>query len=207
MDRKAIIVLVISFLLLILWYPLVNRLYPPKAVPRNTNVVAAITNRPGSLTNQPSLSAATNVAIVAPTIPKAITSNLPEETIVVSNKLARYTITSHGGGLKLVEFFNYKQRAGCRDKTGSNSLASLNSDAPLPIFALPANEALQGDGVFKLTQTQGGVRAEKALPNGLFLVKEFTPTNDYLVDATVRIQNRSPQRMALPAQEWNIGSA
>ena len=44
MDRKAIIVLVVSFLLLILWYPLVNRLYPPRLVPRNTNVVAAITN-------------------------------------------------------------------------------------------------------------------------------------------------------------------
>src|SRR5439155_13336952 len=113
--------------------------------------------------------------------------------------------TSHGGGLKLVEFFNYHQRTGCRDKTGSNSLASLNSDAPLPIFALPANEALQGDGVFKLTQTQGGVRAEKALPNGLFLVKDFHPTNDYLVDATMRIENRSPQPMSLPAQEWNIG--
>ena len=207
MDRKAIIVLVVSFLLLILWYPMVNRLYPPKAIPRNTNVVVGITNPPGSLTNQPSLSAATNVAILAPSTLKPIASNLPEETIVVSNKLARYTFTSHGGGIKLVEFFNYKQRAGCRDKTGSNSLASLNSDAPLPIFALPANEALQGDGVFKLTQTQGGVRAEKALPNGLFLVKEFTPTNDYLVDATMLIENRSAQPVGLPAQEWNIGSA
>src|SRR5713101_6522537 len=113
MDRKAIIVLVVSFLLLILWYPLVNRLYPPKPVPRNTNVVTAITNPPGSLSNQPSLSAATNVAVVAPSTPKPIASNLPEETIVVSNNLARYTFTSHGGGLKLVEFFNYHQRVGC----------------------------------------------------------------------------------------------
>src|SRR3954468_4772421 len=153
MDRKAIIVLAISFLLLILWYPMVNRLYPPKVVPRNTNVVAAITNRPGALTNQPSLSAATNVAVVAPSVPKPIQSNLPEETIVLTNSLARYTFTSHGGGIKLVEFFNYRQRVGCHDKTGSNSLASLNFDAPLPIFGLPADEALQGDGVFKLTQT------------------------------------------------------
>src|SRR6267378_7291835 len=109
MDRKAIIVLVVSVVLLVLWYPLVNRLYPPKPIPRNTNIVAGITNPPGSLTNQPSLSATTNVAVLAPSTPKPITSNLPEQTIVVSNSLARYTFTSHGGGIKLVEFFHYHQ--------------------------------------------------------------------------------------------------
>jgi hypothetical protein len=43
MDRKSIIVLVISFVILMAWYPLMNRLYPPK--PQDSNLVTAPTNR------------------------------------------------------------------------------------------------------------------------------------------------------------------
>src|SRR5467141_3163941 len=103
MDRKAIIVLVVSVLLLVLWYPLVNRIYPPKPVPRNTNVVASTTNQLGSPTNQ-----------AAPGISKPVSPNQPEELIVFTNELARYTFSSHGGGIKLVELFKYRQRVGCR---------------------------------------------------------------------------------------------
>jgi hypothetical protein len=30
MDRRSIIVLVISFVILMVWYPVMNRIYPPK---------------------------------------------------------------------------------------------------------------------------------------------------------------------------------
>jgi hypothetical protein len=45
MDRKSIIVLVISFALLLLWPALTNKIFPPKAVPRATNVVTRATNQ------------------------------------------------------------------------------------------------------------------------------------------------------------------
>ena len=45
MDRKSIIVLVISFVVLMAWFPLMNHLYPPK--PLDTNRVAVATNRLG----------------------------------------------------------------------------------------------------------------------------------------------------------------
>ena len=42
MDRKSILVLVVCFVLLMLWYPLVNKLYPPKPRPPGaTNAPAA----------------------------------------------------------------------------------------------------------------------------------------------------------------------
>ena len=43
MDRKSIIILVLCFVLLMLWYPLVvNKLYPPKpGARRDTNAAPA----------------------------------------------------------------------------------------------------------------------------------------------------------------------
>src|SRR5258706_15297058 len=124
MDRKAILVLVISFVLLLLWYPLVSRLYPPKPLPPRTNTTfTATTNPPGLSTNQPALSAATNqstAASVAPSIPKPIEANAPEQVLFFTNDNARYTFSSHGGGIKLIELLNYKQRVPCRTKILTN---------------------------------------------------------------------------------------
>ena len=51
------------------------------------------------------------------------------------------------------------------------------------------------------------MRAEKTLTNGLVIVKNFQLTSNYLVTATVRLENRSAQPLALPAQEWFVGTA
>jgi len=213
MDRKAILVLVTSFLLLLLWYPLVGRLYPPKPLPPRTNTTfTATTNAPGLSTNQPALSAAPNqsaAASIAPSIPKSIEANAPEQLLFFTNDNARYTFTSHGGGIKLIELLKYKQRVACRTKILTNEPATLNrvSTLPLPVLALLPNETLQGDGVFKLSPTANGVRAEKSLTNGLVLIKEFEPSSNYLVNASTRIENHSGQPILLPPQEWNTGTA
>jgi YidC/Oxa1 family membrane protein insertase len=38
-------------------------------------------------------------------------------------------------------------------------------------------------------------------------VKEFAPATNYLLNATVRLENRSAQPLSLPQQEWMIGTA
>jgi len=209
MDRKAIIVLALSVALLFSWYFIVGRIFPPHPIPRNTNAVVLATNSAGSLTNQPSLSAATNLPpALSSGSTNAVRPTQPEETMVVTNSLALYTFTSHGGGLKLVELLRYPQRVACRGNTSqTNTPAALNASSSFPMLALPANEALQGDGYFKLTRTATGVRAEKQLQSGLAIVKEFEPTSNYLVNASVRIENRGAQPLAIPAQEWNVGTA
>src|SRR5256885_15525847 len=170
MDRKSIIVLVVSFVLLMLWNPLVNRYFSP-APGTGTNTVETATNQTGGTSNipvPPVLSAATpNASLVRPEV--------PEEVVIVEDENTRYTFTSHGGGVKLVELKKYPESVGCRDKNGmsSNNVATLNTGALVPAFALVGGEALQGDGKFTLTKTDHGARAEKLLPNGLRLVKEF----------------------------------
>ncbi len=45
MDKKSIIVIAIITLLIIGWFPLVNKLWPPKPIPAQTNTVVSATNK------------------------------------------------------------------------------------------------------------------------------------------------------------------
>jgi YidC/Oxa1 family membrane protein insertase len=215
MDRKTIIVLVVSFALLLLWPKLINRIFPPVPAPPRTNGVASATNQlPG--TPATLRAAPTNAEAPAPAPDPAqparpaplVTPEAPERTEVIETPEARYTFTSHGGGLKLVELKRYPETVGSASrKLETKALASLNLRASVPVLALLGGEALQGDGLFELRKTANGVRAEKLLSNGLVVVKEFTLASNYLLHATTRLENRAAQPLALPAQEWEVGTA
>ena len=204
MDRKSIIVLAVSLVLMFGWYWMVNRLYPSPPISHRTNSAAGATNP---------LAAGTNSAVTVPVSPTPasalVTSDAPEELLVVENDNARYTFTSHGGGLKLAELKNYPESVACRTKKGqsTNKVATINTRAPEPAFALLGGQALQGDGQFTLTTKDNGVRAEKTLPSGVRLVKEFQLATNYLITATVRLENRTVQPVQLPAQELVIATA
>ncbi len=208
MDRKSIVVLVVCFALIILWQVvLVPKFVPPDSSPPGaTNAVAAaqMSATTNATQNTTSTLPATNVTAQTFARPE-----VPEELLVVTNDNARYTFTSHGGGLQLVELLRYPESVGCHQKptSSTNQLASLNTLAPVPVLTLLGENALVGDGVFKLTPTATGMRAEKKLPNGLNLVKEFQPGSNYLLTASVRLENQSTQTLALPAQEWVVGTA
>ena len=209
MDRKSIIVLALSFILLMAWYPLVNRyLYPPAP----TNSLARATHTPSS-TNPASLSTNAGLAFVEPAVlPSASTfvqPRAPEELLVLEDKEARYTFSSHGGGLKQIELKEYLETIPCGARTpaGPNRFATLNKQAPAPIMALLGSETLQGDNVFQLRRTENGVQTEKIFTNGLRLLKEFHLGTNYLLDATIRLENHSAQPIRIPSRELVIGTA
>ena len=133
MDRKSIIVLVASVAALMLLPFLTSRLFPPIPVGRSTNTVALATNQAVAHTNVTAIPP-TNVAAVPAVTTNLVTANAPEELLVLENKNARYTFTSHGGGLKLVELLKY-QESTCGGKTNATSrkTATLNTRAPIPI--------------------------------------------------------------------------
>src|ERR1043165_8026660 len=137
MDRNSIIILVVCFILLMLWYPLVvNKLYPSKPVPRGTNApvtTVTATNQAAPTTNPPVLAEApTNAPRVA------INTNVAEELVVVTNENARYTFTSHGGGLKLVELVKYPETVSAKRQIQpeTNRVATLNTVTPSPTLAI-----------------------------------------------------------------------
>jgi len=221
MDRTAIIVLVLCMAAFFGWFFVMNKMYPPRPVtPGATNQVssASTTNPAGVNTNVTSTATATSPATAAaissstplPNTPVPIAdTNITEEVLVLTNENARYTFTSHGGGLKLIELMAYPETVSNKRtrRTETNRLATLNQHSPAPTLAVLGGSAVQGDGIFKLSPLTNGVRAEKTLSNGLRLVKDFTLSSNYLVMATVKLQNHSTQALALPEQEWVIGTA
>jgi len=225
MDRKSVLILGLCALLFAVWVVLTPKLYPPPKPPvaSGTGTVAtatAPTNIPATTTNVAApVAPATNQLVSVVPVPGA-----PEESLVLTNGGARYTFTSQGGGLKLVEFDGQQYpeivpRFG--QKLLTNRPAAINRQSPHPMFALLNAQAVQGDGAYKLsrftrtvTNAAGGapfviegVRAEKVLANQTALVKEFEFGTNYMLAVRFRYENRSAQPLALPALEWCIGSA
>jgi YidC/Oxa1 family membrane protein insertase len=171
----------------------------------NTNAAPAAVSATTTNTN----TATTTVAPAAIVARADISTNTPEQLLVITNENARYIFTSRGGGLKEIELVKFPETIARsrKDNTNAPKVATLNTHAHLPVLGILGGEALVGDGVFTLTETAGVVRAEKTLPNGLRLVKEFAMGTNYLVHAKVRFENTSASALALPLQEWVVGTA
>ena len=148
--------------------------------------------------------------VVDSSLPMGFSTNTPEQTMVLTNGRARYTFTSRGGGLKQVELMKYPETVSARwrgEIHDTNSLAALNLHAAVPIMAVLGDAGLMGDGNFTLTRTGNGVRAEKALADGLVLTKDFELTSNYLVNVTIHWTNSSDHTVTLPPHELVVGTA
>ena len=190
--------------LLVWWFVEQNKAAQQQAQYAKTHplaVQAATSNSP----------AAVPTTATEPTPVAVFDTNAPEQTLVLTNGRARYTFTSRGGGLKLVELLDYPQTISARWKgqvtNSAAAVATLNARTTVPALAILGGESLVGDGNFALTQTVTGVRAEKTFPDGLRLVKNFQFSSNFLLNASVRIENTSGQPLNLPAQEFVVGTA
>lgn len=205
MDKTGIIVVSICIVLLGWWMVRENKLAQQQAQFAATNRVAQAAN---SLSNSP---VAAPITPVTPT-PAVFDTNLPEQTIVLTNRQADYTnyytFTSRGGGLEQVDLLKYPETISARWRHQTNNgVASLNTRAPAPVLALLGDPGLVGNGDFRLTRLPDGVRAEKTLPDGLVLEKDFHIDSNYLVSADVILRNTSAKPITLPAQEFTVGTA
>ncbi len=206
MDKTGIIVVSLCVVLLGWWFVEQNKAAKEQAEYARTHPVIVATNTPVATAT----STANVVAATTPVSPVVFNPNAPEQTLVLTNGRARYTFTSRGGGLKQVDLLDYPETISARWKgqiTNSSSIAVLNARVEMPVLAVLGSNSLVGDGNFAITQTVNGVRAEKTLPNGLRIVKNFQFNSNFLVNASVRLENSSSQPLALPAQEIVVGTA
>jgi len=213
MDRKSLLVLAISFLLLMLWYPLVDKMFPPPPRPQGALTSSGLTNEVDdaaglTVSNRPpaELSSATESPLTLPVTPAF---QEPEQTVSLETDQAVYVFTSRGGGLKHVELKHYREVVGRRARKSDEGdrPATLNEGTPFPIFAILSTDALPIDGTYELTRVGTGLRAETRLESGLHIIKEYLPDTNFLLKAAVRIENTSTQAIQLPSQEWVVGSA
>ena len=206
MDRKSIAVVVACILMLVLWqFVIVPKYWPYKPAPIPTNTVSSA--QQAGATN--AAGAPAPISTNGSAVQLEVNTNVPEQLMVVTNDGVRYTFTSYGGGIKLIELLQYPESIPSwrNKKQKAGGVASLNTYTPSPTLAVMDGSGMEGDGLFTLVRTATGVRAEKALTNGLTLVKEFSPTTNYLLTATVRLENHSAQPLSLPQQEWTVGTA
>jgi YidC/Oxa1 family membrane protein insertase len=204
MDKTGIIVVSICVLLLGWWFVEQNKVAQQQARVAATNQLAVAQAAVANGAASPAQTASASAAVAV------FDTNAPEQTLALTNGRARYTFSSRGGGLKLVELLDYPQTTSARWKgqiTNSASVAALNARVDVPVLAVLGGAGLVGDGNFTLTQTTTGVRMEKALPDGLRLTKNFQFGSNFLVTASVRIENTSDQPLNLPAQEFVVGTA
>jgi len=201
MDRTGIIVVTLCALLLGAWFIQEQKYqaHRPPPAPSTGTVAPAAAPAP--------LAPAAAAALATPWFDPG--AGAPETLITLTNAEARYTFSSRGGGLKSVQLSRYPDSIPLRWKKqmATNGYALLNSGASAPVLALLGDPVLVGDGNFTLTQTRAGLRAEKNLPGGLRLLKEFHLGSNYLLTATVSLENTSHQPIALPAQQWVVGTA
>ncbi|MGB7769863.1 MAG: membrane protein insertase YidC [Verrucomicrobiia bacterium] len=210
MDRTGIIVVSLCVVLLGLWFVTEQKYASQMAQshPATNSLVTAQTETATAASNAVSTAPTATTTAAAASLFSPDT-NTPEQTVVLTNAHARYTFTSRGGGLKSVELLDYPETVSARWKTAAttNGVATLNTRAAVPVLAILGGASVMGDGNFTLTKTDDGVRAEKSLPDGLRIVKEFHIGADYLVNVTVRLENMSDKSLSLPAQDWVVGTA
>ena len=206
MDRKTIAIMASCILFIFLW----QGVLVPKYFSEKRPVPVANTNAaPAAVASTTTGTNATSVAPVAASARVDFPTNAAEQLLVITNDNARYTFTSRGGGLKQIELVHFPETIARKRKEQAaiTNFATLNTHAHVPLLAVFGGEPLTGDGVFTLTESGGIVRAEKTLTNGLRVVKEFQTSTNYLVHAKVRFENTSSTALALPAQEWVVGTA
>jgi YidC/Oxa1 family membrane protein insertase len=207
MDKTGIIVVSVCVLLLGWWFVEQKKIADQQA---QAQAQYAATHPIAMATGTNSTPLATSISDGTPAPAIVFDTNAPEQTLVLTNGRARYTFTSRGGGLKLIELLDYPQTVSARWKdsvTNSAAVAALNARTTVPALAILGGESLVGDGNFTLTQTATGVRAEKSFSDGLHLVKNFQFSSNFLVNVTVRFENTSAKPLDLPAQEFVVGTA
>ncbi len=208
MDRTGIIVVSLCVVLMGVWF-VAEQKYASQLARSQAGTNAPVTVQSSNTTAAPGVASA--APVTASAVPPGFPSdtNVPEQTVVLTNAHERYTFTSRGGGLKSVELLDYPETISARwkEKSASAGVATLNARTSAPVMAILGESSLVGDGNFNLIKMGDGVHVEKVFPDGLRIVKEFRIGADGLINVTVRLENTSDQSLPLPTQEWVIGTA
>ncbi len=215
MDRKGIGVLLVAFALMLGWPALVNRLYPPSAKPKaGTNAVPSTVSSNTVAGSQaaptPSMPSTTLQSAPSPTSPPAqVLSAMAGQTLVLENAQVRATFTSLGGGLRRVDLKEYPAVIARGKKEGAQASTDvmLNDPAFSPAFVHTGLAGLGMDQEFRLTQRDGAVIAQRDLPDGLRVVKEYRLASNYVFQVTIRHENLGNQPVALLPGEMVVGTA
>ena len=213
MDKKSLLIFAACFVLLLVWWPFVNTIYPPEkrrlpetpdksAQPPGTTAESGQGNSP--VETLPSLASAP----YSEPIPSFV-----EESAALENEEAKYWFDNVGGGIQLVDLKRYPNETGCgkrEEQSAESQFAQLNPWAEAPILGLRLGETSWIQG-YEISKRAGVVTMRRELSGaleGVRVEKEFVVAdNNYLVRAKTRIVNHSRETKNIPPQKWAAGTA
>lgn len=221
MDRKSIFILIFSIAGLLLWFPLVNKLYPPQ--PKQPDESAEQANE-GNQASTPT-SNQDEVGLQAPESGNApeistpnqnteVTTPTPETTeetqLVWENENIEYVFTSQGGGIKSITLKQFDQTTNCDGDAEEGSeveKVQLNAGVPTPALNIYFDRLDNGFLPFSLNETDDVIQAEYVGQDGIRIQKTYEPSTNYVIQAKIRIENTSEEPRNLPEQFVITGTA
>lgn len=202
MDRTSIGILILCFILFVMWAVLAPRYSGPQQ--RQPAQTAESVETP-SVVHPATLTQANTVGAVA-SASATTRPDVPEQLVVVSNRLVRFHISSHGGGISCVELLQYPERPVAHGAEATRPV-TLNAEGELPMLALKVG-SLQSWHALHAVQCIGNVAvAEAVLTNGLKVVKRYELGDGYLMKVAVTVENTTTQAIDLAHVEYCAGTA
>lgn len=195
------------FVLMLLWGPVYQRLFPP---PPESPASALTTNAPpkaiqGTNTPAPAEQLALRPATpeVSPSTGVTVKADIPlrpEQTLTVSNALLSLTVSSHGGAIKDARLDSYAL-------TPKSASPVVLDYAGVPALRYEGIPGLDAASDFKLVPVAPGVaRMEAAGTDGITLIRTITATNGYSVLVQDTFVNTGSAPASLAAHAITLGS-
>jgi len=205
MDRKGIIAVSASILILLIW----QVEFAPKFMPPTSPASQAAAGSPAPASSAAASAAPESAPVIAAT-PTAIAApaegKVPEKLTDVAGPAARYHFTNLGGGISRMELSGYAAESG--------SDVDLNEFGSLPIGAVSDQPAEGADLPYTVTLPDPNiVLCQRDQPGGLSIAKKFTlpystaDANGYRIQLDVTFTNHGAQPLQSNGYYLYVGSA
>jgi YidC/Oxa1 family membrane protein insertase len=210
MDRKTLGAVVFCVVLLFLWGPLVNKLWPPiELTPEEIAAQQAQSESANPSTNEvagPSTNSPLTDTVTRAAEPASLTGDQAEgesaaTRSTLENDQVRLTFTSRSAGIELIELKEFPRFVSRRGKDHEAN-ATLNEYGDLPVLALADD-----NNNYDLRVTANTLTATSTWGNGLVVTKHFTLSSNYLIQAKITIENPTDEAVLLPRHAWGVGTS
>ncbi len=223
MDRRSLLLLSVACLVMVFWYPLMERIYPPKPLPPGATNGLVRASAGTNAANDP-VGAPAGIATATPPVAAGVAgiairpgitdtgftpSTGKAEELVLEGEDGRYVFTSAGGGIRQVELKGHNDAMTWSERKAAKPVrpAIVNRGIDTPIMALIGLEGADPSALYQLKLTNDTVVARRDFGDGLTVVKEFRAGTNHVMHVTVRVQNWGNATRKLGAQEWVFGTA
>ncbi|MBI4027510.1 MAG: membrane protein insertase YidC [Verrucomicrobia bacterium] len=181
MDKQAVALLVVAMLFLLLWGPVMDKLWPPPPPPPRAAVSNQVLSAQSPRQTEPGASIAPARPIEQSILRSVSTNRLWEgETVALQNDRVEVRFSSTGGAIQRIALKQFS-------KDGEEKVL-LNHPSPIPLLSATVGEDAW-DAAYSLSASSNRVRAARRTADGFSIEKEFTLENDYGLRANIILRN------------------